>query len=132
MSDRLEQGRALLRATIGDDYYEQRRASTNAFNAKLRGLTDEYCFGEVWADPTVPPKWRSLIVVALLAAGGRVPELRTHIGGALNNGCTPEELREVLLQVAVYCGIPVGVEGFRSAEAVLRERGLLGEPAGAA
>lgn len=128
MTDRLSVGRDLLRTTIGDDYFDKRVASTNDFNAKLRRLTDEYCFGEVWSDPTLSPKIRSMLVVALLAAGGRVPELRTHVGGALNNGCSVDELREVLLQVAVYCGIPAGVEGFRTAELVLRERGLLTDP----
>ena len=125
MSERSENGREMLRRTIGDAYFENRTASTNAFNGRLRALTDEYCFGEVWCEPTLPPKTRSMLVVALLAAMGRTNELRIHAGGALNNGCSPEEIREILLQVAVYCGIPAGVEGTRIVEGVLSERGLL-------
>ena len=91
----------------------------------LRRLTDEYCFGEVWADDALPPNTRSLIVIGLLACMGRVNELRTHVRGAVNNGCSVEEIRAAMLQVAVYCGIPAGVEGTRTAEAALRELGLL-------
>ncbi|OZI38070.1 4-carboxymuconolactone decarboxylase [Bordetella genomosp. 10] len=125
MKSRIETGREILGATLGETYYQRRVDSTNSFNGPLRRLTDEYCFGEVWGDPALPPKLRSMLVVALLASMGRTHELRTHLGGALNNGCNVEELRAVLLQVAIYCGIPAGVEGTRIAEEVLRERGLL-------
>ncbi|ALM82212.1 carboxymuconolactone decarboxylase family protein [Bordetella sp. N] len=125
MTSRIETGREILRSTIGDAYYQRRRDSTNSFNEPLRRLTDEYCFGEVWGDPALPPKIRSMLVVALLACLGRNNELKTHLGGAINNGCNVEELRGVLLQVAIYCGIPAGVESTRIAEEVLRERGLL-------
>jgi 4-carboxymuconolactone decarboxylase len=125
MSERSEIGRAILRKTVGDEYYERRVRSTNDFNRKLRDLTDEYCFGEVWAGEALPPTTRSMLVVALLACMGRVNELKTHVGGALNNGCTVAEIRDTLLQVAIYCGIPAGVEGTRAAEEVLRERGAI-------
>lgn len=125
MSNRIEAGRAILRQTVGDEYFERRVQSTNDFNRKLRDLTDEYCFGEVWSGEALPPKTRSMLVVALLACMGRVNELKTHVGGALNNGCSVEEIRDVLLHVAIYCGIPAGVEGTRTAEQVLRERGLI-------
>jgi 4-carboxymuconolactone decarboxylase len=125
MNERKERGRAILRKTVGEDYFERRIATTNDFNRKLRDLTDEYCFGEVWGDDTLPPRIRSLLVVALLAGMGKVTELRTHVNGALNNGCSVEEIREALLQVAIYCGVPAGVEGFRTAEQVLKDRGLL-------
>lgn len=125
MTSRLDTGRGILRQTVGDAYYQQRVDSTNEFNGPLRRLTDEYCFGEVWADEALPPNIRSLLVIALLASMGRVNELRTHVRGAVNNGCSVEEIRAAMLQVAVYSGIPAGVEGTRTAETALRELGLL-------
>jgi len=122
---RLEAGREILKQTLGDAYYEQRTNSTNSFNGPLRHLTDEYCFGEVWTDETLSPKQRSMLVIALLACMGRVHELKTHVSGAVNNGCSVEEIRAIMMQVAIYCGIPAGVEGTRTAEAVLRERNLI-------
>lgn len=118
-------GNALLRSVMGDRYVEARAEGANAFNRPLRDLIDAYCFGEVWADATLSPKQRSIVVVSLLAAMGRQAELRVHLNGALNNGCTPEELREITLHVAIYCGIPAGNEATRAAIAVLEERGLL-------
>lgn len=126
MTSRIETGRRILKQTVGEAYYQKRVDTTNDFNAPLRRLTDEYCFGEVWGDQTLSPKIRSLLVISLLASAGRVNELRTHVAGAVNNGCSAEEIRAAMLQVAVYCGIPAGVEGTRTAEAVLEERGLLG------
>jgi 4-carboxymuconolactone decarboxylase len=126
MTSRIETGRRILKQTVGEAYYQTRVDTTNDFNAPLRRLTDEYCFGEVWGDQTLSPKIRSLLVISLLASAGRVNELRTHVAGAVNNGCSAEEIRAAMLQVAVYCGIPAGVEGTRTAEAVLEERGLLG------
>lgn len=125
MKERIELGRDILRKTLGDEYYQRRVDSTNDFNRELRDLTDEYCFGEVWGGEALPVKTRSMLVVALLASMGRVPELKTHIGGAINNGCSAEEIKAVLLQVAIYCGIPAGVEGIRTAEQVLRDRSLI-------
>ncbi|MBT2305212.1 carboxymuconolactone decarboxylase family protein [Variovorax paradoxus] len=125
MSSRLEKGREILRNTLGAEYYDRRASSTNDFNAPLRRLTDEYCFGEVWGDEALPPKIRSMLVIALLAGMGREQELGTHLRGAINNGCSVEEIRAVMLQVGVYCGIPAGVGGTRAAEAVLRECKLI-------
>ncbi|MFG5777446.1 carboxymuconolactone decarboxylase family protein [Comamonas sp. J-3] len=125
MVEKIELGRKILKKTLGDEYYQKRLDSTNDFNGALRRLTDEYCFGEVWGDDALSPKIRSMLVIALLACQGRVPELKTHTLGAINNGCSAEEIRAVMLQVAVYCGVPAGVEGTRTAEGVLREKNLL-------
>jgi 4-carboxymuconolactone decarboxylase len=125
MTDRKETGRAILRQTVGEEYFQRRVASTNDFNRKLRDLTDEYCFGEVWSGEALSAKFRSLLVISLLAGMGRVTELRTHVNGALNNGASVAEIHDALLHVAIYCGIPAGVEAFRTAEQVLKERGLL-------
>ena len=100
MTERLEVGRDILRKTLGDEYYQRRVDSTNEFNSALRHLTDEYCFGEVWAGEALTPKIRSMLVVALLANMGRVQELKTHVAGAINNGCSVEEIKKC------YCRLP--------------------------
>lgn len=125
MTERMNLGRKILLATMGKDYVERRTASTNDFNRRIRHLTDEYCFGEVWGSEALQPKQRSMLVVAMLAGTGRLHELKLHLNGALNNGCSVDEIQETLLMVAAYCGIPAGVSGVRVAEEVLRERGLL-------
>lgn len=122
--ERREKGLDIMRHLIGDDMFEKRQSSTNGFNQDCRRMSEDYCFGEIWADNTLPLKTRSLLCVAMLAAINRPGELRIHIGGALNNGCTPAEIRAALLQAMVYCGLPAGVEGTRIAEDVLRERGI--------
>jgi 4-carboxymuconolactone decarboxylase len=121
---RRDRGTDILRHVVGDEFYQRRQKSTNAFNQDVRRLSEEYCFGEIWTRPGLPPKIRSLLCIGMLAALNRSTELRIHIGGALNNGCTPEEIKEVLLQAVIYCGLPAGVDGMRIAEEVLRERGI--------
>ena len=83
-----------------------------------------YCFGSVWGREQLPRGVRSMLTVAMLVALGRAPEIRVHVKGAINNGVTKDELREVLMYAAVYCGIPAAVDGFRNASAVLAEMGL--------
>jgi 4-carboxymuconolactone decarboxylase len=126
---RREKGIEILRHVVGDEFYQQRKKSTNRFNQDVRRLSEEYCFGEVWARPGLPPKMRSIACLAMLTALNRSRELQIHIGGALNNGCTVDEIKEVLLQTVIYCGLPAGVDAIRMAEEVFRERGIeLGEP----
>jgi 4-carboxymuconolactone decarboxylase len=121
---RREVGLDIMRRVIGEQYFARRQGSTNAFNADLRRLSEEYCFGEVWARPGLERKFRSLLCIAMLVALNRGQELRLHVNGAINNGCTVDEIKEVLLQATIYCGLPSGVEGVRIAEEALRERGL--------
>ena len=121
---RRENGVEILRHVIGQASFERRLESTNGFNQDVRRLSEEYCFGEIWSRPGLPAKLRSLLCIAMLTALNRQAELRIHIGGALNNGCSPDEVKEVLLQAVIYCGLPAGVEGFRLAEEVFRERGI--------
>jgi len=85
------------------------------------------CFGRVWARPALDRKMRSVINIAMLVALNRPNQLQHHIEGALNNGCSVDEIQEILLQTAVYCGLPAASEGFRIAEEMLRERGLVGD-----
>src|SRR6185312_1857882 len=125
MTDRRETGREILREVVGQDYFDKREASTNSFNAEARRLSEEYCFGDIWSRPGIERKTRSLLCVATMIALNRQHELRIHIGTALTNGATPEEIKEVLLQSIIYCGLPAGLEGFRVAEEILTARNML-------
>lgn len=95
------------------------------FIAPFQRLVGTYCWGEIWDREGLDRRTRSLLTVAMMAALNRPNELRLHLKGAVNNGCTAEELRETLLQVAVYCGVPAGNEGLRIAREVLREKAVL-------
>lgn len=119
MSQLREKGREVLRKVLGEEYFAKRETKENAFNADFRALTEEYCFGAIWTRPAIDHRTRSLILLGMLTALNKGPELRLHVRGAINNGCSVEEIKEVFLQAAVYCGIPAGVEGFRAAEEVL-------------
>jgi 4-carboxymuconolactone decarboxylase len=125
MSEKRETGRKIMREVLGEDYFQRREASTNSFNAPLRQLSEEMAFGTIWARPGIPRKYRSLLCLAMLTALNRPHEIRIHTNSALNNGCTVEEIQEVLLQATVYSGVPAGVDAFRAAEEVLKERGKL-------
>jgi 4-carboxymuconolactone decarboxylase len=114
-------GDAVRRRVLGDEYVERSRQNATAFGKPMQELVTDYCWGAVWTRPGLPPATRSLINIALLTTLGRNDELRQHVRGALRNGCTEEEIQEVLLQVAVYCGVPAGLEGTRQAQSVLDE-----------
>lgn len=120
-----QRGRKLLGEMIGAEYLARRDASTNDFNAPLRRFSETYAFGDIWSRPGIPKKVRSMLCMAMLTALGKPEELRLHVNSAVNNGCTLEEIQEVLYQTVAYCGIPATIEAFKVAEAVLRERGLL-------
>ena len=118
-------GRAILGEVIGKTYLERRDASTNDFNRPLRQFSETYAFGDIWARPGLERKVRSMLCMAMLTALGKPEELRLHVNSAINNGCTVEEIQEVLYQTVAYCGIPATIEAFKVAEAVLTERGLM-------
>ena len=120
-----EIGRQIIQELRGPKYMEDRDKQRNAFNSVIQEYADEVCFGRVWARKGIDRKLRSILNVAMLTALNRPAQLRSHLEGALNNGCTPEELREILLQAAVYCGLPAAIDAFRIAEEILRERKLL-------
>lgn len=124
-NERFLAGLALRKQVLGDAHVERSMAAAleDPFLQPIQQLAVEVGWGDVWSRPGLPLKLRSFLSVAFLAALGKHAELRTHIRGALNNGATPEELSEVLLQAAVYCGIPVGLECFRIAKEVLDEHG---------
>ena len=116
---RYEAGLAVRRAVLGDAYVEQSLANLTPFNAPFQNLITRYTWGEIWDRPDLPRQTRSLITLALLVALNRGDELRMHIRAALRNGVTIEEIQEVFLQCAIYCGVPAANAAFHLAEDVL-------------
>ena len=112
-------GLAVRRQVLGDAYVDQALAAATEFSAPLQEWVTAHCWGAVWTRPGLDLKTRSLINVAMLAALGRPHELRIHVQGALNNGATPAEIAEALLQAGVYAGAPAAVDGFRVASEVV-------------
>ena len=119
-----DKGLAVRREVLGSDYVERQLATADDFNRPLQDLLTEYCWGAVWARPQLPRKTRSLLNLAMLSALNRPHEFKIHMRGALTNGLTLEQIQEALHVVAVYCGIPAGVEAFRLAREVLDEKGI--------
>lgn len=120
--ERYEDGLETRRQVIGQAATDQRMASVNSFNRPLHELLNTYCFNDVWNRPGINHRTRSMLNIGMLCALNRPHELQAHLNAAINNGVTPSEIQEVLLQVAVYCGVPAAVEGFRIAQVVLDER----------
>ena len=118
---KFDQGLQIRRAVLGKDYVDKAISRMDEFSRPLQELVTEYCWGTIWIRPELPRKIRSMINLAMLTALNRPHELRIHIRGALNNGCTKEEIREVLLQTAIYCGVPAAVDGFRVANELFAE-----------
>lgn len=110
---------------MGSDYLQRRAEVRNGFNDVLQDYSQEVCFGRVWARDGLDRKTRSVINIAMLTALNRPNQLAHHIEGALNNGCSVAEIKEILLQSAVYCGLPAAGDAFKVAEGVLKQRGLL-------
>jgi len=119
--DLFERGLEIRKAVIGADFVDKAMAAADDFNMPMQRLTTEYCWGAVWGREGLPHKVRSMINLAMLSALNRPTEFKTHVGGALRNGVTREEIREVLMQVAIYCGIPAGVEAFRLAKEAIAD-----------
>jgi 4-carboxymuconolactone decarboxylase len=113
-----DQGMAVRRAVLGDAYVDRSLQSGTEFREPMQNLVTVFCWGAVWNRPGLERKTRSLINLAMLTALNRSTELAAHVRGAVNNGATKEEIQEVLLQAAVYCGMPAGLESFRVAEKV--------------
>lgn len=119
--DLFERGLEIRKAVIGAEFVDKALAAADDFNMPMQRLTTEYCWGAVWGREGLPHKVRSMINLAMLSALNRPTEFKTHVGGALRNGVTREEIREVLMQVAIYCGIPAGVEAFRLAKEAIAD-----------
>jgi 4-carboxymuconolactone decarboxylase len=117
-----ERGLEIRTATLGKDYVEKSLKAADDFNRPFQELVTEYCWGAIWGREGLPRKTRSMLNLALLCALNRPHELRMHLLGAFNNGVTIEEVQEIFMHVAIYVGVPAGVDAFRVAREVLAER----------
>lgn len=117
----LENGLEVRKAVLGKDYVENAMKNADDFNRPFQEFISEYCWGAIWTRPGLPRKTRSLLNLAMLTALNKPHELKLHIKGAINNGVMREEMQEVFMQAAVYCGVPAGVEAFKIAREVFAE-----------
>jgi 4-carboxymuconolactone decarboxylase len=122
-NDNFKRGLSIRQEVLGEAHVERslNAARQDPFMLPIQQMTTEYGWGQVWGRPGLPRKTRSFLSLAFLAALGKHAEFRTHVRGAVNNGATREEIAEVLIQAALYCGMPVGLECFRLAKEVLDE-----------
>jgi 4-carboxymuconolactone decarboxylase len=116
--ERYEAGMKVRRAVLGDAHVDGTLAKRDEFNDAFQDLITRYAWGEIWSRPGLPRPTRSLITVVMLVALNREDELRMHLRGALKNGVSQEEIREALLQAAIYCGVPAANSAFRIAQEV--------------
>lgn len=116
-----DKGLKIRREVLGADYVDKSIANADDFNRPLQELVTEYCWGEVWSRPGLDRRTRSMLNLAMLTALNRHHELRLHLRGALTNGLTRAEISEILLQSAIYCGVPAAVDAFRTAREVFAE-----------
>jgi 4-carboxymuconolactone decarboxylase len=125
IDDLFERGLALRREVLGPEYVDKSLQSANDFMMAFQRITTEWCWGYAWTRPGLDKKTRSLVNLAMLTALNRSPEIKLHVRGALNNGVTVEEIKEVLIHATIYCGIPAGLDAFKAANEVLTETGAL-------
>jgi 4-carboxymuconolactone decarboxylase len=118
---RLQQGERIRREVLGDAHVERSLGKAGEFSRPMQEFVTEHCWGAVWSRPGLGRRERSLVNLGMLTALNRSHELRVHVRGAVRNGCSPEEIQEVLIQAAIYCGVPAAMEAFRVAEAALAE-----------
>jgi 4-carboxymuconolactone decarboxylase len=119
---RYEQGMKVRRAVLGDAHVDASLKNRNEFNDSFQDLVTRYAWGEIWTRPGLPRQTRSMLTLAMMVALNRPEELRMHLRAALDNGVTREEIQEVLLQTAIYCGVPAANSAFQLAEKVFEER----------
>ena len=119
---RYEQGMKVRRAVLGDAHVDASLKNRNEFNEEFQDLITRYAWGEIWTRPGLPRQTRSMLTLAMMVALNRPDELRMHLRAALNNGVTREEIREVLLQTAIYCGVPAANSAFHLAQEVLEQQ----------
>jgi 4-carboxymuconolactone decarboxylase len=124
--ERYEKGLAVRRAVLGDAHVDRSIKNRNDFNREFQDLLTRYAWGEIWTRPGLPRKTRSLLTIVMLVALNRPDEFRLHLRAALNNGVTQEEIKEALLQAAIYCGVPPANSAFHAAQEVFSEANAKG------
>jgi 4-carboxymuconolactone decarboxylase len=120
----LDKGLKTRRQVLGDPYVDKAMNTADDFNLPMQELMTTYCWGEVWNRPGLDRKTRSMLNLAMISALNRPHEFKAHVRGAINNGVSKDEIREVLLQVMIYCGAPAGGDSFRLAREVFAELGI--------
>jgi 4-carboxymuconolactone decarboxylase len=121
LSNLFDQGLTLRREVLGATYVENSMKSTNDFMMAFQHVTTEWCWGYTWNRPGLDRKTRSMLNLVMLTALNRTPEIKLHTRGAINNGVTVDEIKEVLLHATIYCGVPAGLDAFKAANEVLKE-----------
>ena len=124
-SDRFNKGLEVRRAVLGTDYVDGSLAKADDFMMAFQEITTEWCWGYAWTRPGLERKTRSMLNLAMLTALGKPAELKLHVKGALANGVSVEEIKEILLHAAVYCGISAGLDAFKAAHEVLIAEGAI-------
>ncbi|MDG3576802.1 carboxymuconolactone decarboxylase family protein [Rhizobium sp. YJ-22] len=125
IDDMFARGLALRRQVLGPEYVDKSIANANEFMSAFQRITTEWCWGYAWGRDTLELKTRSMLNLAMLTALNRAAEIKLHVRGAVNNGVTAEEIREVLLHATVYCGIPAGLDAFKAANEILVEMNVI-------
>ena len=122
MNDELfKKGLDIRKSVLGAEFVEKSIAAADDFNMPMQKLVTEYCWGAVWGREELPKKTRSMLNIGMLAVLNRPHEFKLHIRGAIRNGVSKEEIREILLQVAIYAGVPAAIDSFRNAKEALAE-----------
>lgn len=119
-----EKGLKTRREVLGADYVDSSIRNADDFNRPMQELTTEFCWNEIWNRPGLDRRTRSFLNLAMITALNRPHELKLHVRAAINNGLTKDEIKEVFLQAAVYCGVPAGMDSFRTAREVFKEMGI--------
>ena len=119
-----EKGLKTRREVLGSEYVDNSIKSAGEFNMPMQELVTEYAWDEIWNRPGLDRRSRSMINLAMLTALNRPHELKLHLKGAINNGLSKDEIREILMQTAIYCGVPAAIDSFRCAKEVFAEMGI--------
>ncbi|MEI4261589.1 carboxymuconolactone decarboxylase family protein [Roseovarius sp. D0-M9] len=123
-TEKFERGLQTRRDVLGDEYVSASVDKATEYNFPMQQLVTEYCWDEIWNRPGLTRQQRSILNLGMISALGRTHELKLHVRGAINNGLTKEELREIFMQVAIYCGVPAAIDSFRTAQEVFDEMGI--------
>ena len=123
MGELFDRGLALRREVLGPEYVDGSLKSANDFMMAFQHITTEWCWGYAWGRPGLDKKTRSMLNLAMLTALGKAAEVKLHVRGAVNNGLSVDDIKEVLLHATVYCGIPAGLDAFKAANEVLKDMG---------
>lgn len=124
MTVKFDEGLQVRREVLGAEYVDNSIKNATSFTKPLQELVTEYCWGEIWTREGLPKKTRSMINLSMLTALNRPHELKLHLRGAINNGVTKDEIQEIFLQTAIYCGVPASLDSFKIAQEIFKEMGI--------